>query len=297
MLSKIRMWCEPTLKDSTLVGVGDDAAVVGNSGDPTILCSDLTIEGTHFDLSFSTPMDVGFKCLARALSDIAAMGGRSVGVTVSIALPKNWAVDRCLIFLEDFFRGAVDIALKTETTILGGDLSSIDGPIVIDVAALGATRKGTKPWLRSGAKPGDLAFVTGPLGAAGFALRELIAGRGTTLKSELALRHLRPWPRLDIAKELATSPIHAAMDLSDGLFKDGPRLARESKVSFHIDETKIPLALRGISDLSERERLDFAINSGDDYELLLAIPKEWATSHEGSQKIASLGLVHIGHFS
>lgn len=296
ILSKIRTWCEPSRRKGTLVGLGDDAAVVDATAKSKIFCSDLTIELTHFDLSFSSAFDVGFKSLARPLSDIAAMGGRSVGVTISIALPKRWTPQRSTDFLENFYRGAMDIALKTETTILGGDLSTIEGPVVVDVAALGEPNVDGQLWLRSGAKPTDLAFVTGPLGGAGYALGEFKAGRGLGLPAALASRHLRPWPRLDIAKELVSVPVHAAMDLSDGLAKDGPRMTRESKVSFHIDETKIPLALREISELSERERLDFALNSGDDYELLLAIPKEWATSREGSQKLAALGLVHIGHF-
>lgn len=297
LLAKIKSWCEPSDRRRALVGLGDDAAVLCPTNESVILCSDLTIENVHFDLSFSTAFDVGHKCLARPLSDIAAMGGKSVGVTISIALPKNQTQLGRTEFLEEFYRGAVSLALKTETTILGGDISTVDGPLVIDVAAAGETRSNQAAWQRSGAQPTDLAFVTGPLGAAGYALREFKAGRGATLPPATAQRHLRPWPRLDIAHALMSCPVKAAMDLSDGLVKDGARLARASKVSIQWDETKIPLALREISLLTERERLDFALNSGDDYELLLALPKDWAASTEGTQKVTELGLVQIGHFS
>ena len=288
ILKKIKSWCEKTQLPSTMLGIGDDAAAVFPSGRPLFFCSDFTIEETHFSFQYSTPEDVAFKSLARPLSDIAAMGGEPLGTTISIALPRSWTSSEVDRFLESYFKGATEFSRLYQTPLLGGDLSRTDGSLVIDVAAIGQLRSRGSVWRRSGARPGDLAVVTGPLGAASFALSEMREGRRDKLPQELTLKHLRPRPRFDVGKTLSPHPVNAAIDISDGLIRDASRLCTESLVSLELSETQIPG--------TETYTSSHALSGGDDYELLLAISPIWARSEEGRAELEKLGATIIGEF-
>lgn len=252
------------------------------------MCSDFTIENIHFSFQFSRPEDVAFKSLARPLSDIAAMGGEALGTTISIALPQSWTPSEVDVFLESYFQGATEFSILYKSPLLGGDLSRTDGSLVIDVAAIGQLRSRGSVWRRSGARPGDLAIVTGPLGGASFALSEMRAGRRDQLAQEIAIKHLRPHPRFDVGTSLSRHPVNAAIDLSDGLIRDALRLCTESLVSLEISETKIP----GIETYSSSH----VFSGGDDYELLLAVSPIWAYSEEGRAELEQLGASIIGEF-
>ncbi len=289
ILRKIRQWCDRTKTASTTVGVGDDAAVLTASGRPLVFASDLTIENTHFDLKFSSPADVGYKAVARALSDIAAMGAAPVAVTISVALPRRYDAEAIDRFLEHFFRGAVEISLETGAALAGGDLSRIDGPVVIDVAAVGEVREGLAPWLRAGARPGDLLFVTGSIGGAAFALEELQSGRGRNLLPEQLQKHLRPRPRFDVGGRFAAAPdlkVCAAIDISDGLIHDAYRMCAASNTSLVIEEKSIHLA-KGVVALQ-------ALRGGDDYELIFALAQDACEKAAGV--LSHLGAQQIGQF-
>lgn len=295
ILRKIREWCETTQNKSTLIGIGDDAAAIQSHGGPIIFCSDMSIENVHFNLHYSSTADVGYKALARVLSDIAAMGAAPLGVTVSIAVPTKWVAAETEKFLEGFYHGAIEISRDVRAPIAGGDLSRIDGPISIDVAAIGETKSLRDVWRRSTAQAGDRVFVSGELGAAAFALGEMNSGQLKDLDPKIAAKHFRPRPRFDVAEKFreaaahrtdhdCQNPVHAAIDISDGLVRDAHRVCKESNVSMALAEEKIPRS----------HALDFALNGGDDYELLLCVDANWAGSLTGAREIAACGLIEIG---
>lgn len=298
ILRKIQEWCQSTHRESTTLGIGDDAAIVSSSGRPVIFCSDLTIEKTHFDFNFSAPDDVGHKALARVLSDLAAMGAQPLGLTLSIAIPKSYSLAQTEAFLEKFYEGAVAISRLYGAPILGGDLSKYhderDGPLVIDVAAIGETRGKNPAWRRSGARAGDLAFVTGPLGAAAHALGELQAGRRENLDAKLLLRHTRPRPRFDVGERFAPHPVNAAIDISDGLVRDAYRVCRASGLSLAVEKAAVPL-FEG-TNLSDAQKLALALHGGDDYELLLAVDPSWAQRDFADDELRTIGATCIGRF-
>lgn len=290
ILKKIRQWCEPTSLNSTILGVGDDAAVLASSGRPLVLASDLSIENVHFDFKFSKAQDVGYKSIARVLSDVAAMGASPLAVTISIAIPKTWGDPQTCEFLESYFQGAVALALEAKCSLAGGDLSRADTPLVIDVAAVGELRPESPAWLRSGARAGDHLFVSGELGGAAFALEQFRLGRAQRLTAAQAEKHLRPRPRFDVAETL--SPTHlndvkAAMDISDGLVRDVYRLCVASGVSVVLNETELRLA-NGAS-------IKQALVGGDDYELLFALAPEAGKSVR--ERLARVGSYKLGTFS
>ncbi len=269
-----------------MLGIGDDAAAVQVSGRPVTFCSDLTIEGTHFDLRFSQFDDVGYKGLARVLSDIAAMAAMPLGCTISIAIPAAWSETDRHKNLELFYRGVLAIALEFQCPVLGGDLSVVNGPMVIDFAAIGEVRPASSLWTRSAIRPGDQIYVTGKLGGAAYALEELKAGRRASLTDEILMRHLRPRPRLDVAARLAPCPISGAIDVSDGLIADLSRACQASYVTPELDENKVPV--------HEGASLRHALHGGDDYELLLFLPADWHGCDLAQRELNQIGATRIG---
>lgn len=230
------------------VGIGDDCAAVKIGRlHYQLLKTDCVVEGVHF-LRSHRPEAVGHKALARAISDIAAMGGTPKHALITLASPK----DLPLAYWRAFYRGLSRTARHFSVQIVGGETSRSPGPIFISVALTGEIR-GRKPILRSGGKAGDLLYVTGRLG-------------GT-----LAGHHLKFCPRVPEALGLVKRfPVHAMMDLSDGLGADLPRLAEASRVGFTINTEAIPCR-KGV-DISG------ALNDGEDYELLFSLASKWDTS-------------------
>lgn len=287
LVEKIRDWCKSSHQYSTMIGIGDDAAAVQVSGRPVTFCSDLTIEGTHFDLRFSKFDDIAYKGFARVLSDLAAMAAMPLGCTISIAIPNTWTELEREKNLELFYRGALAHSLEFQCPILGGDLSTSKGPLVIDFAAIGEARPASSLWTRSAIRPGDQIYVTGKLGGAAFALEELQAGRRASLSDALLQRHLRPKPRLDVATRLAPCPISGAIDISDGLLADLSRACRASYVTPIIEETAVPI--------HEGASLRHALHGGDDYELLLFLPESWHACDYAQGELRQIGAKRIGH--
>jgi thiamine-monophosphate kinase len=224
-----------------LTGVGDDCAVLRGSGRNQFLIfkTDAVVENVHFTRK-AAPEKIGRKALARAVSDLAAMGASPVAAVITLGVPADESPRR----LQAIYRGIERAAKKYGVELVGGETTRA-AQLFLSVALLGECR-GYRPVLRSGARAGDLIFVTGRLG-------------GTQ-----AGRHLAFEPRLAEGQWLARKKLASAlMDLSDGLGADLPRLARASGVDFVLEEKAIPRA-RGAS-------LAAALNDGEDYELLFTV--------------------------
>jgi thiamine-monophosphate kinase len=255
---------------SVVMGTGDDCAVVESPGKGKLhlLKTDCVVEGIHFTME-NRPASVGWKAMARPLSDFAAMSGVPQFALVTMIVPA----DRTVAWVKRIYRGLEKAAGVFDVAIVGGDTSNIKGPAVISVSLTGFVEKGR--WVgRNGGKARDDLFVTGRLGGS------------------LRGRHLKFMPRIGESRWLTEHfSIHAMMDLSDGLGADLPRLARASDVGFEVDEKALPLN-RGCT-------IEQAISDGEDYELLFAISPADARSLSKSwrKKFPSVPLTRIGWLS
>ncbi len=252
--------------------IGDDAAIFkGRKEFDQILTCDWFLEGSHF-LRDKHPADaVGWKCLARAVSDIAAMGAVPRCFLLSLALPASHAG----LWLEEFLGGLRRASKRFDCVLAGGDTTQRKD-ILINVTVVGEARTG-QVVLRSGARPGDSLFVSGRLGEAELGLRQIRRSKGRTSGRDPFLRkHLYPEPRLALGRWLAEEDLASSMmDLSDGLSTDLPRLCAASRVGARVDAAKIP-AVRLPNQVSAKLGTDpqaLALHGGDDYELLFTVPQ------------------------
>lgn len=273
---------------SLALGIGDDAALWHPaSGFETILTCDWFLEGSHF-LRDRHPADsVGWKCLARAVSDIAAMGGRPRCFLLSLALPLNLPPH----WLNEFLRGLRRASSAFGCALAGGDTTR-RSEILIHLTIIGEVKKG-KALRRSGARPGDLIYVSGRLGEAEAGLRDLRkrSGLAKPLTHELR-KHLYPQPRLALGEWLSAHRVATSMmDLSDGLSSDLTRLCNASGVGAEIDAAILPV----VKHLERREALQLALHGGDDYELLFAVPARRAMSLP--RRIAGVPITQIGRIT
>ena len=254
------------------LGMGDDAALFApRRGYETILTCDWFLEGTHFFRDKHPADAVGWKSLARAVSDIAAMGGQPRCFLLSLALPQTHTGR----WLDEFLRGLRRAARKFCCLLAGGDMTRRK-EILINVTVVGEVREG-QAVLRSGAKPGDVIFVSGRLGEAELGLRLLRSAKAAAKERIAAVKkHLYPEPRLALGRWLADKCLaNAMMDLSDGLSSDLPRLCAASGVGASIEETKLLIVPTAANKRTERfDGLQLALDGGDDYELLFAVPRE-----------------------
>lgn len=252
------------------VGIGDDAAVWTPGPDQlSMITTDTLIEGTHFRLDWTDWRSLGHKMLAVNLSDVAAMGARAVLATITLGLSG----DERVADLEEMYRGVASLAEPFGVAIAGGDIVRTPGPMLLSVSAIGET---DRVILRSGARPGDRIAVSGTLGASAAGLRLLqdadLRNRATTADLLIAA-HLRPHPRLSLGEVLAESGVTAAMDLSDGLLGDLPKILTASRVDGVVDGRTVPVA-PALRALFPDEWLDLALRGGEDYELLLIVPPD-----------------------
>ncbi|MEO6589119.1 MAG: thiamine-phosphate kinase, partial [Pyrinomonadaceae bacterium] len=262
----------------SLKKIGDDCAVLPkDSKTDLVITTDLLIEDIDFKLKWTMPEFLGHKALAVSLSDIAAMGAKPVWSMLSIGIPeKIWKTD----FVEKFYDGYLRLAKKFDVELVGGDVSKSPDKIIIDSIVAGETKKG-KAVLRSTAKVGDLIFVTGKLGGASAGLELLETGE-TYEKSKykkLVEQQVKPYPQTETGQILGAKNLTTSMiDLSDGLSGDLFHICHSSKVGAKIYAEKIPIESE-ISNLKSQKpktknrklTLNFALNGGEDFELLFTI--------------------------
>lgn len=254
------------------LSIGDDAAALRNRrGMLTLLSVDALVEGVHFNLSYFTPEDLGWKALAVNLSDIAAMGGTPRCFAASIAIPKAQNQQ----FVRRLYLGMMKLAARFKVALVGGDTCASPQGVFVDIAIVGEV----KPMdlvKRSGARAGDALFVTGRLGGSAMGLELLTSRRPRTrFHLDLVRRHFRPVPRCEVGGFLAHRHLASAMiDLSDGLSTDLHRLCEASHVGAIVDVAAIPIASETVKKVLSLKKapLDYAINGGEDYELLFTVP-------------------------
>jgi thiamine-monophosphate kinase len=249
------------------LGIGDDAALIAPTpGYETILTCDWFLEGSHF-LRDKHPADsIGWKCLARAVSDIAAMGGRPMYFLLSLALPKTHTGQ----WLNQFLGGLRRAARRLGCQLAGGDTTR-NAQILINVTVLGEIRSG-RAIHRSGARPGDLIFVSGRLGESELGFQRLRRSRTASHRNAYVKKHLYPEPRLSLGQWLAEKWLATAMmDLSDGLSTDLLRLCAASGVGARLEAAGIPKPNLVVTKRLQPPLTDVALNGGDDYELLFTV--------------------------
>jgi thiamine-monophosphate kinase len=258
-------------KSGVALGIGDDAALWRpRPNREVVLTSDWFLEGTHFLRDKHPPDSVGWKCLARAISDIAAMGGVARCFLLSLALPPSHTGR----WLSEFLGGLALAAKRFGCELAGGDTTSRKD-ILVNVTVVGEVRKG-EAVLRSGAEAGDLLFVSGQLGEAELGLRLVRRSSSRAGWRNPALKkHLYPEPRLALGQWLAEKQIASAiMDLSDGLSTDLFRLCASSGVGARVFAEKIPaVKVSGRAGRTVGDALELALHGGDDYELLFTVPR------------------------
>jgi thiamine-monophosphate kinase len=251
-------------------GIGDDCAILRpQSGWDLVFTTDFVLEGRHFTLETHSAEDVGYKALARSLSDLAAMGSEPVFCLVSLAVTEE-LTDQ---WTRRFYEGLLALASEYQVMLAGGDLARFDR-VIADVICCGRVPEG-QALTRDRAKEGDRIFVTGTLGesAAGFRTREGNAWQ----------RHLRPEPRVEAGQALRRLGVVAAMDLSDGLALDLRRMCDESNVSAQLADS-LPIA--------RDATLEDALYGGEDYELLFAASQPT----ELPPVVANVPVTEIGKF-
>jgi thiamine-monophosphate kinase len=291
------------------IGVGDDAAAVESLGPHTLVTVDCLVEGTHFQRAWAPARLLGRKALSTSLSDVAAMGGIPRHATVSLCLPP----DTPFGFVEGLYDGLLERAAETSVNLIGGNVSAAGSGVVIDVTLLGQAERLIR---RSGAEPGDRILVTGKLGAAAAGL--LLLGQGVRLDDDGALAstgvwtessrgpllrcllaQLDPRPPIGFGRVLGESDIaHAAIDVSDGLAGDLLQMCEASGVRAWIDLAAVPVDPDAavVARAGGRDATDLALNGGEEYQLLLAVPPDQVAAARELAVFWSVDLTDIGQF-
>lgn len=286
--------------NSTIKGVGDDAAVLDYSNRKALITTDLLLEGIHFDLTYVPLRHLGYKAAVVNFSDIYAMNGAPKQITVSLGVSKRFTVEH----IKELYEG---IKLACEiygVDLIGGDTSASVTGLLISITCIGEGEEG-KIVYRSGAKENDLICVSGDLGAAYMGLqlleRERVASAGQKDfqpqfggKEYIIERQLKPEARKDIIEILAKNGIKptAMMDVSDGLSSELLHICQESNVGCRVYEERIPIDYQ-TAVMAEELNMNVtvvAMNGGEDYELLFTVPLEM---HEKISQIEGIRI--IGH--
>jgi thiamine-monophosphate kinase len=255
------------------LGPGDDAAVLSPSGKSDLVLScDAFIEGVHFQIKTHPADSVGYKSLARATSDLAAMGATPRFFLLTLALPKSLAGS----WLDGFLKGMARASRQLGISVIGGD-TTVSPMVSVSITVLGkiAPRAAVG---RSGARPGDLIYVSGKLGRAQLGLDLVLAGHALdrTFRSEVNA-HLYPKIQIELGEWLARTGVATAMmDISDGLSTDFNRLCAASRVGAQVHADKIPrvaISAQAANQLRKRKLnpLQMALHGGEDYELLFTV--------------------------
>ena len=250
------------------VGIGDDCAVLRLPPRHEVLVTtDFSLEGVHFRREWHSAASIGHRCLARGLSDIAAMGGEPRAAFLSLALPGTIPQ----AWVDGFLRGLLRLAGRFEVGLAGGDTAQSPGGVLADIIVVGSVPKG-KAILRSGARPGDRIYVTGALGGSAAVLRKMMARPRRKLEPAKFPQHFFPEPRVQLGRFLREKALASAMiDISDGLSTDLAHICEQSGVGAEIQGGAIPKAVLGKPAKPVDPRS--ALHGGEDYELLFTVPR------------------------
>ena len=293
----------PSTNDRVLKGVGDDAAVydLGN-GNVQLVSTDFLVEGIHFDLAYVPLQHLGYKSITVNLSDIYAMNGKPYGVTVSVAMSNRFTLEA----MEAFYSGVKFACEKYGVELLGGDTSSSRSGLVVSVTALGEVEKNSVVY-RNGAKENDLICVTGDLGSA-YAGLQILEREKSVFKAnpdvqpdlagfEYAVgRQLKPEARKDTIANLRANGIlpTSMIDISDGLASELFHICKASEVGAQIYQETIPIDYEtsSIGEDLNIAPMTYALNGGEDYELLFTAPLD---QHQKLKDMADIKI--IGHIT
>jgi len=275
-------------RNPIVAGIGDDCAVLRSVvGCEFLVTTDFTLEGVHFRRDWHPPESVGHRCLARGLSDIAAMGGAAVAVFLSLATPRNLPQSWVRLFVSSI----ITLAEKHGATLAGGDTAESPGGILADIIVIGSVPKG-RAILRSGAKPRDRIYVSGELGGSAAAITDLHTQLKKRANPRAYPRHFYPEPRLELGRILREKNLASAMiDTSDGLSTDLAHICEESGVGAEIDSSTIPLA--SVGKPAREVDLELALHGGEDYELLFTAPR----GKRIPNRLAGVRINHIGRIT
>jgi thiamine-monophosphate kinase len=301
LISRISRTVEIRQK-STLKGIGDDAAVLAENPELTLLSKDLLMEGIHFDLSFMPLQHLGYKAVASNVSDIAAMNGKPKQILVGLGLSNRFSVEA----IDALYSGIRQACENYEVDLVGGDTTASASGLVISITILGSAPK-EKVVYRNGAKHNDIICVTGDLGGAYMGLQVLEREKEVFKANPSAQpdiekyqyivgRQLKPEARMDIIHELDEAGVvpTSMIDISDGLASELLHIATQSNVGIKIFEDKIP-----IDNLTFETAMEFkldpatcALNGGEDYELLFTIKQSDFEKIKKHPDIHFIGHIH-----
>lgn len=290
----------PISNSSTLIGIGDDAAVIDSGTDDVLVSTDMLLEGIHFDLSYMPLQHLGYKAVAVNVSDIAAMNGTAEQIVLSLAISNRFSLEA----VDALFEGIHAACKNYNVDLVGGDTSSSASGLVISITVLGRASR-EKIVKRSGAKANDILCVTGDLGAAYLGLQVLEREKQVFLSNPdmqpdlekyeyLVGRQLKPEARMDIIHELRDKNCvpTSMIDVSDGLASELFHLGKSSNLGVKIFEDKVPIDHTTFETAIEfkLDPITCALHGGEDYELLFTInPADY-------DKIKSHPDIHfIGH--
>ena len=264
---------------------GDCAVLPEESGSSLVLSTDVSVEEVHFRRDWLHPDEIGWRSAAAALSDLAAVGAEPLGLLAAVTVPRG-SPERALT---ELMRGVGEAVAAVGGVVLGGDLSS--GAVwAVAVTVVG---RAARPMSRRGARPGDGVWVTGSLGAARAALEAWRRGAEPAADARCAFAH--PVPRIPAGRWLGDHGATAMLDLSDGLAGDARHLAAASDVELRLDLDRLPLApsVRAAAGALGVAPARFAAEGGEDYELLVTLPREFARADE-LQAACGIPLTRIG---
>ena len=248
--------------NKSLIEIIDDTAIISNSVGMQILTSDMLIEDIHFSKQTASFEDIGWKAIARNLSDVAAMGAIPSYFLISLGITKKMTINEVI----KIYKGMRILAKKYKVNLIGGD-STISSKLFISITMNGSLN--TLPLLRTNARVNDLICVTGNLGGAAAGL--LTLEKDYSIKNSLTKIHLRPNPRIIESNKLAKSGVHSAIDISDGLLIDLQKLVMASNVSAEIELNSIPIN-NLVKKVFPKISLNLALTGGEDYELIFTCP-------------------------
>jgi thiamine-monophosphate kinase len=279
-----------------VLGIGDDAALLRlPEGTDLVAAVDTLVAGRHF-LPGTAARSIGYRALAVNLSDLAAMGATPAWATLALTIPSANAQ-----WLQEFSDGVFDIARQHGVILVGGDTTR--GPLTVSVQILGSVPRGAA-LRRGGAKAGDVLAVSGTLGDAGAGLKFAAAAPGTVDRGgarasavdALIRRFDYPTPRVQLGLA-ARGVASAAMDISDGLAGDLPKLAAASNLHAHVYVERLPLSAALRTAVSEAQAREWALCAGDDYELLLSASPANYPQLDAAARQLNLTLTIIGELS